>query len=72
MMLRVLLLVFVVAVGFGQMGRYEPISSHVKAGDLAPEIKGRQDAERAGCRFLESDECFRASDGFDVHTGYVA
>ena len=40
MMARVLLLlVFVIPVGFGQMGLYGPISSHVKAGDLAPDIK---------------------------------
>src|SRR6202042_95240 len=40
MMARVLLLlVFVIPVGFGQMGLYGPISSHVKAGDLAPKIK---------------------------------
>ena len=40
MMARVLLmLVLVVPIGFGQMGLYGPISSHVKAGDLAPDIK---------------------------------
>ena len=34
-----LLLAFVVPVSLGQMGFYGPVTAHVKAGDLAPDIK---------------------------------